>query len=231
MRKNGSREISFSQYRTTDLFLFSAIMIVAEVTAHYAIVWFPGGAMFTFSFLIPICLIVMLRWGWFSVIYAIISAVLYCVFNSGAFTDYITFVLGNSFVLLALIPLSIWGKERFVRKRYLMILLVIFAWASVYLGRASVFAVCRWIQPIEGVAPYAGFVKFATSDFLSLVMAVIVLLGLRHFDGMLEDQKAYLIKLGKLREERYKSDKYGEEPYEVLDEEALSILHRDNDMY
>ena len=68
MRKNGSREISFSQYRTTDLFLFAVIVAVAELFAFAATVWFPEEAIFSFSFMLPLALTVMMRWGWPSVL-------------------------------------------------------------------------------------------------------------------------------------------------------------------
>ena len=184
MRKNGSRLLSINQYRFTDLFLFAVIMAIAEIAAHYAVVWFPAGATFALSF-----------------------------------------------VLLALIPLLLVGKHRFTDKWYMLLLLVAIAWLGVYLGRSVVFAICLAVSPVEGVAPYSGFVSFAAGDLLSLVMSVIIMIGLRKFDGMLEDQVTYLKRLNKARTEKRLSEKFDENTYTELDEEALSILNQENDIY
>lgn len=231
MRKNGSRLLSINQYRFTDLFLFAVIMAIAEIAAHYAVVWFPAGATFALSFVVPICLIAMLRWGWQSIVLAVLSGILYCAFNDGSLTDYIVYIVGNSFVLLALIPLSLVGKHRFTDKWYMLLLLVAIAWLGVYLGRSVVFAICLAVSPVEGVAPYSGFVSFAAGDLLSLVMSVIIMIGLRKFDGMLEDQVTYLKRLNKARTEKRLSEKFDENTYTELDEEALSILNQENDIY
>ena len=61
MRKNGSKEISFSQYRTTDLFLFAIIVALAEFLAFGATVWYPPEAIFSFSFLLPWELFIVTR--------------------------------------------------------------------------------------------------------------------------------------------------------------------------
>ena len=52
---------------------------------------------------------------------------------------------------------------------------------------------------------------YATTDVISLLFAEIILLILRNTDGMIEDQKAYLLRLDKERRE--------EEPVPVSEDE------------
>ena len=65
---------------------------------------------------------------------------------------------------------------------------------------------------------------------MSLFAAVAVLLIMRKLDGMFEDQKSYLKRVDKERRDRMKYDGFGDEPVEI-DEESLSILNKDNDLY
>jgi hypothetical protein len=63
-------------------------------------------------------------------------------------------------------------------------------------------------------------------------MAIILILVFRRLDGMLVNQKSYLLKLEKERKEQQKRDTFGEdgEPIEI-DEESLSILNRTDNLY
>ena len=61
-------------------------------------------------------------------------------------------------------------------------------------------------------------------------MAFAVVAILRRFDGMFENQKSFLKKLGKIREEKMSRDELGDEPIE-MDEDALSNLQKDDGLY
>ena len=230
MRKNGYRLISYKQYRIMDLCIFAGIMLLAEITVHFAAVWLPGDALFTVSFMLPIVLVIMVRWGWQSVFYSLGSAVLYCALNKGGLTSYFVYGIGNCFVMLMLLPLKFIGTEKIVSKWWRSLLLVLGAWMCVYLGRAVVWTVCYAVQPVKGAAVYAGFISFATSDLLSLAFAAVVVLVLRRFDGMFENQKAFLKRVNAERRDKQRRDEFGDEPIEI-DEEILSILHRDDGLY
>ncbi len=230
MRKNGSRLISVSQYRATDLFLFVVILVIAELTAHYALVLFPAGAMFTISFMLPIVLTVMMRWGWYSVFYAILSGVLYCALNKGSGAMYLTYGIGNAFIGLLLILLRFVDKRKISGKWYHSVWFVALGWLLVYLGRATVSTICCAVHPIEGVALGDAFIAFAMTDLVSLVMGIVVVLVLRRFDGMFEDQMSYLTRTDKVRREKMRADEFGEEPIEI-DEETLGVLNKHNDLY
>ncbi len=231
MRKNGSRLISVNQYRTTDLFVFALILAVAEILTFYAGKWFPSAATYTFSLLVPIVLTVMMRWGWQGIIYSACCGLLSCVLSGSASgLQYATYIIGNAFIALMLIPIKFIGKDKIRARWWSSALFAIGGWLSIYLGRSVVFAITYAISPISGLTAWSGFAGFAIADMLSLVMSVVVILVLRRLDGMFEDQKSYLKRIDKERRDRMRRDAFGDEPVEI-DEESLSILNRENDLY
>lgn len=231
MRKNGSRSISVQQYRLTDLFLFALILAVAEFTASLAVRWIPQEAFYTVSFMIPITLLVMMRWGWQSVFYAIASGLLFCIINKASGTQYACYLIGNAFIGLMLIPLYLIGKKKIASKWWASLLFVIGAWVCVYLGRSVVWAIAFAINPIAGAGAADGFVLFSTQDFMSLIIGGLLIIVLRRFEGMFQDQKEYLTYLKNEKEDMMRRAQYGDELAE-LDDETLSILNKDdNDLY
>lgn len=224
MRKYGSRLISIGQYRLTDLFLFAVILIVAELLAFYAPKLFPNNADFSFSLMVPIVLLVMMRWGWPSVFYAVGDGLLVCLLNLGnenfQSSLFGVYLIGNAFIALLLLMTKFLGKERIAGKWYFSVLFVILGWLAVFLGRACV-----------GACFGLGFVTMLQSqlwDLLSLAVGIVLISLLRRLDGMFEDQKHYLLRMEKERREKMKRDTFGDETVEI-DEESLSILSRKHD--
>lgn len=218
MRKNGSRLISLGQYRLTDLFLFAVILVVFELILHYALIYFSGD--FTYSPLIPMVLLVMMRWGWPSVFYAVLDGVLFCILNGFGWQSYVMYGVGNAFIMFLLIMTKLMGKEKIAGKWYFSALFVVLGWVAVYLGRAAV-AACVGL----------GFVNALIGqmwELLSLVVGILIILLMRRLDGMFEDQRHYLLRLDAERRDKQRRDEYGDEPIE-LDEEKLSFLRRDDD--
>lgn len=232
MRKNGSRQISVKQYRFTDLFLFAVILLAAELLAHFAIKWFPDEAIYTFSFMVPIVLLVAVRWGWPSVFYPALSGLVICLFNVGSAdgVQWACYLIGNSFIALMLIPRYLIGVERIASKWWATALFALGGWLCVYLGRSVVWAVGVAVSPAEGIGAADGFISFALYDILSPAMAVIILLVMRKLDGMFEDQMSYLERRYGERKEKMRPDEFGDE-LEEIDEEALEILGKENDLY
>jgi hypothetical protein len=228
MKKTNARAISYKQYRLTDIFLFVAIMLVAEMCAYFATTLFPSEALYTFSFVVPIALIVMVRWGWQCVFITVGSGLLYCLINDASLALYITYIIGNTCVMLMLIPLKIFGTEKITKRWFTSLLFVVGGWLCVYLGRSVVWAICYAISPQEGYTALTGFVQFAAWDLLSLAMAVVIVLVVRRFDGMFEDQMTYLKRVDKARREKVKADNFLMNDANV-DEETLHILDGDID--
>ena len=218
MRKNGSKLISLRQYRLTDLFLFAVILVGFELIVHYAFIAFRGE--FTFSPMIPIVLLVMMRWGWPSVFYALVDGALYCLLNGYRAENYGVFIIGNACIMLMLLPFKFIGKEKIASKWGLSALTVVVSWLLVILGRATV-AACFGVHFVSALV-------WQTFDFFSLIIGVVIILIMRKLDGMFEDQKHYLKRLDEERKEKAKRDRYGDEPIDI-DEESLAILRKDDD--
>lgn len=232
MRKNGSRLISLRQYKFTDLFLFALILLGSELLIRFAVKWFPNEALYTFSLMVPIVLTVMMRWGWVSVIYSVISGLLVCVLNykTAAGIHYATYIIGNAFIAVMLIFARVVGKDKIRSKWWSSALFAAGGWLCVYVGRAVVWMIGYAVSPVEGATLWSGFINYAIGDILSLFMSVLVVIVLRRLDGMFEDQVSYLKRLDKERRDKMRVDAFGEN-LEEIDEETLSIFKRDNDLY
>lgn len=229
MRKNGSRLISVKQYRATDLTIFALITIVSELLGYFATVWFAGSAFFTLSLVVPITCLVLARWGWQATFYPIIGGVTFCLVSGLSGNYYAAYCLGGTFIMLMLLPAKLIGVDRIRKKWYFTALFAVGAWLCVYLGRSVLWAIAYAISPVEGATAYSGFLGFGL-DVISLFASVVVLLIMRKLDGMFEEQKKYLKRMDEERKLRMRYDSFGDEPVEI-DEEALSILNRDNDLY
>lgn len=234
MRKNGSRLISVEQYRLTDLFLFSVILVLAELAACLAVRWMPGEAIYTVSFMVPIVLLVMARWGWQSVFYAVASGLIVCLMNltskyiSG--NHWASYLLGNAFIALMLIPRYLIGMDKIMSSWWATALFAIGGWLCVYLGRSIVWAIAYAISPTVGGTAASGFIIFFTYDLLSMIMAVVVMLIMRKLEGMMEDQKVFLHRKYAEKKDKVHRDNYGDELTEI-DEEALAILNKENGLF
>lgn len=223
MRKNGSRLISLKQYRATDLFLFAAILIIFDLFAHYATVWLADAAtVYMFALTVPIVLLVMMRWGWMAIFFAVGDAILLTVLNNPTvWQSYLSYILGNSAMLLLLIPLRFIGKQKIAGKWYFSTLFVICGWIL------SNF-VCSLVQWICGEGLFTSLLanmSFGINGLLALAIGIVLILILRRLDGMFEDQITYLKRLDAERKEKMRIDEFGEVPIEI-DEDTLSILRK-----
>lgn len=230
MRKNGSRLISVQQYKATDLFLFAVILLVAELISHFARQAFPADT--GFSLMVPVVLIVMMRWGWPGIIYAVADGLVVCLFAYKTATpyQYAAYIIGNAFIAVMYIVLRLVGKDKVRKKAWTAVLFALGGWLCVYLGRSLVWLTAVAAFPAEGLSMWGGFISFGLGDALSLVMAVVVVLILRRFDGMFEDQIEFLCRLKKQREDKRHAALYGDE-LEEIDQEALRLFKQNDDLY
>lgn len=221
MRKNGSRFLSLKQYRATDLFLFAVILVAFELVVHFAFIGLRGS--FTFSPMVPLVLLVIMRWGWQGAFYAAIDGVLYCLLNKAGWQSYLCYGIGNLSIMSVLLMTRFMGKQKIAGKWYFSALFVVVAWVSVVFGRTLVATCCG--------ESFVYTLLFQVTDLFTLGIALLIVLVLRRLEGMFEDQKHYLRRLDDERKEMVRRDTYGDEPIEI-DEEALSILkRRDDDEY
>ena len=231
MSKNGSRIISFGRYRATDLLLFAAILTVFEVVMFFAYTkWFADDvSRFSFSLVVPITLLVMARWNWYGMFYAVYDGLLYCILlvatssiESDAILQYfLTFSIGNAFIGIVYLMVHFLGAKRIADKWYFSLLYAVAGWVFIVLGR-TVVNLCF------GVSLSASLSNLAAGDLLSLAVGILVLLVIRKLDGMLERQKDYLQRIQQERLEKQQADTFGESPLEI-DEETLKTLNKKGD--
>ena len=207
------------------MFMFALILCVSELIIFFASkYWFKSSADYYVSFLLPIVLIVMMRWGWVSVVYAALGGVLACALGGGSWQSYISYIIGTACIASVLLLTKFVGKEKIRGKWYLTLAYILAGWVSVNLGIAC-----------AGAAFGDNFLRLLGLNFglgvygaLSLAAAVAVIMLLRRLEGMFEDQKHYLIRKDKERKELARRDEFGDEPIEI-DEETVSILKRWDD--
>ena len=222
MRKNGSRLISLGRYRTTDLFLFAVLLVVFDLLSHYAIILLPAGAGYVFALTVPMTVLVMMRWGWWSAFFAVGDAIVLTLINNpSSWQTYLSYGIGGASMLLLLIPLRFIDKQKIAKKWYFTALFFLTAW---FLDNF----VCSLVQLICGVkfavALSTNF-GFGLNGMLSLAIGMVLLMVLRKLDGMFEDQIQYLKRIDRERKEMMRRDEFGDEPIEI-DEETISILNR-----
>lgn len=191
-------KLSFKQYRAIDLGIMAVILFVFEmITATAAIKWFPG-ELYTLSPTVTMLCIVMMRWGGFAAIHAVVGGAAFCIASGASPQQFVMYCLGNCLALLAMVFFKTHGKEKVRGNTLLTMVFTAVAYAGAQLG--------RWLLGLLFGGSFDSVVVFFTTDSLSLLFAVVVVLISRRLDGLFEDQRAYLVRTADERaRERNKS--------------------------
>lgn len=219
---NISGIISYNQYKLVDIMLFMVIMAALEAVNVFAIKkWFPDMT-FAVSLMFTVSLIVLVRWNFLAAIFPVLHGVLFCafmsVFEPVGIDEYVIYAAGNSFILLSWFLFKFIPKEKLFSKWYFTIILPVIAFALVLLGRSAV-AACFGNDFLK----YLGNTFFAES--LNAVFALLALIILRRANGMIEDQKTYLKRVAREKEEAKTPKEEVWAGYSELDETELSKLY------
>ena len=178
------KQISFRQYRAMDLFLFTALLCGCEALITLgATRWFPGEP-YTLSITPAVTAIVMVRWGGFAAIPAVLGAVVFCFVSGAALPQYLIYCVGNlaSLVLTRLLCGDGWKR---LHENVLM--------AMLYgLSTALLMQLGRFVLGLVMGGSLRVCVGFVTTDTLSTLFAVLIVWIARRLDGMLEEQRHYL---------------------------------------
>ena len=178
------KQISFRQYRTMDLFLFTALLCGCEALITLgATRWFPGEP-YTLSITPAVTAIVMVRWGGFAAIPAVLGAGVFCFVSGAALPQYLIYCVGNlaSLVLTRLLCGDGWKR---LHENVLM--------AMLYgLSTALLMQLGRFVLGLVMGGSLRVCVGFVTTDTLSTLFAVLIVWIARRLDGMLEEQRHYL---------------------------------------
>ena len=192
--------LTFKQYRAIDLTILAVVLCVCEfLTAMGATVWFPG-QLFALSPTVTMVCIVMMRWNGYAAVHAVLGGLVYCLASGASGEQILIYCAGNLFALLALILSKVFGKKKIKEKFGFTVLFTLAAFLGAQLG--------RWlISLLFGSSPDT-IIVFLTTDSLSLLFAVVVVLISRRVDGLFEDQKEYLIRVQAERKRKEAEDYY-----------------------
>lgn len=181
------KQITFKQYRTTDILILVVLTIVFEGIATLATAkWFALQPVAISIGLSMVC-ILMMRWGWQAAFAAFAGGFTFCFLSGATLQQFAIYCIGNVFALLGMVWFKVFGKEGIRNSLWLITLFVSTAYVGMVTGRtllAVLFGDSLW-----------AFVTFAATDIMTLVFAVLVICLFRKTEGMLEDQKAYLLRM------------------------------------
>lgn len=190
-------QITFEQYRSIDLTIFTVVLAVFEaITTLATTTWFAAQPVAISISLALVC-IVMMRWGFRAVIPAVAGGFVFCIASGATIEQYLIYCIGNMFALLALGIIKIFDKETIRKSVPKLLLFVLTAYLGMVLG--------RWLVSLLFGGDGMALLVYLTTDVISLLFAAIILLILRNTDGMIEDQKAYLLRVDRERREEQES--------------------------
>ena len=189
-----NRQFSFQQYRRIDLCLFAVILWISEtliVTA--ATRWFPD-QLYTVSVVAPLTAIVLMRWGPYGAIHAVLGGLVFSLLSHGSVRQVLIYCVGNLLSLAALLPLNRLGRERVRGDSMMAVGFGLLTLLLMQLGRA--------LMALLTGARFLNCLGFFTTDALSLLFTGLILWIARRLDGIFEDQKHYLLRIHAAEEEK-----------------------------
>lgn len=181
------RQLTLQEYRNVDLTIFAVMAVFFEALITVAAIrWFPE-QLFTVSVSAAVCSIVLMRWGAWAAVHALLGGIAFCAASGGSVMQFFIYCVGNLGCLASLLLLRWLGKETIRKDKLLSMLFALCTLLFMQLGRALV-------AMLLGVEP-ARCVGFITTDALSGLFAMVIIYIVRQQDGVFEDQKLYLIRL------------------------------------
>lgn len=187
------KQITFKQYKAIDIAILSVLHFVFEMLGIYASgKWFAAQAV-VISFTPLVVVVMMMRWSEFAFIPALLGGIAYCIGGSGSPEQYVIYSLGNLLALLSILIIRKLGKDKIRSKNLNIAAFAVVTYLFIVIG--------RWIVSLVFAPSFASLLTFLTTDIMSLVVAVVGLIALRTADGMVEDQKSYLLRLDRERRE------------------------------
>ncbi|MBQ1287942.1 MAG: hypothetical protein IKI61_02415 [Erysipelotrichaceae bacterium] len=184
--------MSFRQYRLIDICFFIGMYALCEYLAiKAATVWFDEP--YSISIMLPLLVIVMMRWDKYCIIPCIVYAILFVFYHRGSFAQYLIYLIGNLGFMLSLLYLNKVGKEKIRKTFYGSALFLIIGFLLMELSRGLASML------ISGTNPYV-IIEFILTDMLSLVFGILVIIIVRQVDGLFVDQKEYLLQINSQEE-------------------------------
>lgn len=183
------RQLTYGEYRAVDLSLFALMLTFSEfVITSAATKWFPGQP-FTVSVTGAMCAIVLMRWGLWAGIHAVVGGAVYCFVSGATVQQYIIYCVGNLFCLVCFFLIGKDKGEKLRRDKLLSMLFGVAVMLTMQLGRAVI--------AMAFGSSFSSCIDFVTTDTLSILFAMVIVYTVRQQDGIFENQKLYLIRLQK----------------------------------
>ena len=187
-----NRRFTFQQYRAIDLTMFAIMLAVSEsVIVTAATRWFPE-QLYTVSVSAAVTAIVLVRWGPWAAIHAALGGFVFCLASRGTGEQYLIYCIGNLLSLLSLFFIKAFGEERIRTDSFLAVAFALCTQLLMQLGRA--------LAALAMGAELARCVGFITTDVLSGLFTALIVWIARRLDGILEDQKHYLLRVNREEE-------------------------------
>ena len=184
--------MTFGQYRRMDILIFTVLTAVFECIATLATSkWFAAQPV-AISITLTLVLIVMHRWGAYAALIAAVGGITFCITSGAGIEHYLIYAVGNTFAIVSLIYFKIFGKEQVRKSFFKTLLFATTSYVSVALG--------RWLISLIFGAGFSELVAFLTTDLITLLFAVVILYAGKGVDGLIEDQKQYVIRVNKEKE-------------------------------
>ena len=176
---------SLKQYRIIDLSLMGVMLLVFEsIIILASIRWFPGEP-YTVSLTPAIVAIVLVRWGPWAGIHAVLGALILCIESHASAMQYVIYCIGNLFSLLGVFLIRKMGGDKGIRSEALHTLAYGLAiLVLMQFGRAMVALI--------GGSSIAAAAGFFTTEVITDLFTLVILWIVRHLDGILEEQQHYL---------------------------------------
>lgn len=187
------RHYSLAQYRNMDLCILGVILAACEyAVTRGASRWFPD-QLYTVSVTAAVCAIVLMRWGAWGGLHAALGGLVFSLTSGGSASQLATYAVGNLGCLVLLPLLKGNGKARIRDDKLFTALFALGVAVCMQLGRSIVALLLG--------AELTACVGFFTTDALTGLFTVVVVSLARKLDGVFEDQKSYLIRCQKQREQ------------------------------
>ena len=176
------------RYRQIDLTIFAFMMVLFEsIVVLAARKWFPGQA-FTVSVVPAVTAIVMIRWGPWAAIHALLGGAAFCYMSAAEPKQYAIYCIGNLFSLLALFLIKALGGEEDVRKS-------VYKTLAYGLGVTLLLQAGRFLTAVALGTAADLALGFFTTEAVTLLFTLLILWIVRRLDGVFENQDHYLLRL------------------------------------
>ena len=175
---------TLGQYRAIDCSLFALMLMVFEtVILRAATAWFPAEA-WTVSVVPAITAIVMVRWGPWCAIHAVLGGIVTVLELKGNGSRFLIYGIGNLAVLGIWPFLKKQGWEGLHRNVLTVFLFGVLTVLAMQAGRA--------LLALMTGTPLEGLLLYITADSITYIFTVVILWIAARLDGILEDQRHYL---------------------------------------